>query len=188
MLIRTELLNANYKVAQKYISILKQSVFYRDDAANFEKLLNDEAVGNDAELGHKRKLKTKQDFFVFTENPPANLDLIIASDSTNQIAIEYKFAWLLLQKDFENVTKLLPLLKSAGFDRIPKNIEEAFVAYSLLNLKRYPEFEGFEINPQTVIRFNDYYRIFQQFSSNKEQAQRALSDYSDTYWYHVVFR
>jgi hypothetical protein len=188
MLIRTELINGNYKVAQKYISILKQSVFYRHDAMNFEKLLNDEAVGNDAELGLKKQLKTKQDFFVFTENPPANLDLIIASDSTNQIAIEYKFAWLLLQKDFENVTKLLPLLKSAGFKRIPKNIEEAVVAYSLLNLKKYPEFEGFEINPQTVIRFNDYYRIFQQNSGNKQQAQAALREYSDTYWYHVFFR
>ena len=188
MLIRTELINGNYKVAQKYISILKQSVFYRDDAVNFEKLLNDEAVGNDAELGLKRQLKTKQDFFVFTENPPANIDLIIDSDSTNQIAIEYKFAWLLLQKDFENVTKLLPLLKSAGFNRIPKNIEEAVVAYSLLNLGKYPEFNGFEIKPQTVIRFNDYYRIFQQNSGNKQQAQVALRDFSDTYWYHVFFR
>ncbi len=188
MLIKTELVNGNYKVAEKYISILEQSLFYHYDALYFEKLLNDEAVENETELSLKRRLKTKQDFFVFTDNPPANLDLIIASDSTNRIAIQYKFAWLLLQKDFENVTKLLPLIKSAGFTRIPKNIEEAVVAYSLLNLKKYPEFEGFEINPQTVIRFNDYYKIFQQYSSNKEQAQRALRDYSDTYWYHVVFR
>ena len=116
MLIKTELVNGNYKVAAKYISILKQSVFYRDDAVNFEKLLNDEAVGNDEELGLKRQLKTKQDFFVLAENPSANLDLIIAADSSNRIAVEYKFAWLLLQKDFENVTKLLPLLKSTGFE------------------------------------------------------------------------
>jgi hypothetical protein len=189
MLIKTDLVNGNYKVAQKYISILKQSVFYRGEARKYEKLLyNDIAVAKDAELGPKKQMKTKQDFFVMVENPLANLDLIVANDSTNRIAVEYKFAWLLLQKDFENVTKLLPLLKSAGFERIPKNIEEAVVAYSLLNLKKYPEFEGFEINPQTVIRFNDYYRIFQQNSSNKEQVQRALRDYSDTYWYHVVFR
>ena len=189
MLIKTELINGNYKVARKYISILNQSVFYRDVARKYEKLLfDDEAILKDSELGRKRQMKTKQDFFVMVENPLANLNLILAADSTNRIAAEYLFAWLLLQKDFENVTKLLPLLKSAGFDRIPKNIEEAIVAFSLLNLKKYPEFEGFEINPQTVIRFNDYYKIFQQNSGNKEQAQRALRDYSDTYWYHVVFR
>jgi hypothetical protein len=189
MLIKTELVNGNYKVARKYISILNQSVFYRDVARKYEKLLfDDEAILKDAELGRKRQMRTKQDFFVMVDNPMANLNLILAADSTNRIAAEYLFAWLLLQKDFENVTKLLPLLKSAGFNRIPKNIEEAIVAYSLLNLKKYPEFEGFEINPQTVIRFNDYYKIFQQNSSNKHQAQRALRDFSDTYWYHVVFR
>jgi hypothetical protein len=80
------------------------------------------------------------------------------------------------------------LLKKAGFERIPKNIEEAVVAYSLLNLGKYPEFEQFAINPQTVIRFNQYYQIFQQNSGNKLQAQAALRDFSDTYWYHVFFR
>ncbi len=189
MLIKTELVNGNYKVAQKYVSILKQSVFYRDVAREYENLLfNDEAMEKDAELGPKKQLKTKQDFFVMVENPLANIDLIIANDSTNRIAVEYKFAGLLLQKDFENVTKLLPLLKSAGFERIPKNIEEAVVAYNLLNLGKYPEFEGFTIQPETVIRFNQYYKIFQQNSENKQQAQAALRDYSDTYWYHVFFR
>lgn len=105
-----------FQVAQKYISILKQSVFYRDEARKYEKLLfNEAAIEKDADLGPKKQLKTKLDFFVMVENPLANIDLIIANDSTNRIAIEYKFAGLLLQKDFENVTKLLPLLKS-GWD------------------------------------------------------------------------
>lgn len=189
MLIKTELVNGNYKVARKYISILKQSIFYRDVARKYEKhLFNDTAIENDDELGPKKQLKTKQDFFVVAENPASCLDLIIEADSTNKIAVEYKFAWLLLQKDFEKVTLYLPLLKRAGFDMIPKNIEEAVVAYSLLNLGKYPEFEGFEINPQTVIRFNEYYKIFQQNNGNREQVQRALRDFSDTYWYHVFFR
>ncbi len=188
MLIKTELINGNYKMASKYISILKQSVFYRKDAMRFEKMLNDKAVEQDAELGQKRKLRTKQDFFVRSEIPVANLEMVIAGDSANWVAVEYKFAWLLLQKDFESVTKNLPLLRNAGFEKIPKNIEEAVVAYSLLNLNKYPEFDGFVVNPQTVIRFNEYYGIFQQNSSNKLQAQAALRSFSDTYWYYVFFR
>lgn len=189
MLIKTELVNGNYKVAQKYISILKQSVFYRGEARKYEKLLFNEAgLEKDADLGPKKQLKTKQDFFVIVENPLANIDLIIANDSTNRIAIEYKFASLLLQKDFENVTKLLPVLKQVGFIHLPKNIEEAVVAYSLLNLGKYPEIDGIEINPKTVIRFNEYYKIFQQNGESKEQAQKALHNFSDTYWYYVFFR
>ena len=189
MLIKTELINGNYRVAAKYISILKQSVFYRDEARRFESFIDNEtAVLNDAELGGKQRLKTKQDFFVLAENPQTNIDLILAADSTNRIAVQYKFALLLLQKDFENVTRLLPLLKTAGFEKIPKNIEEAVVAYSLLNLGKYPEFEGFTVQPETVISFNRYYQIFKQNSNNKEQAEKALQEYRDTYWYHVFFR
>lgn len=189
MLIKTELINGNYRVAEKYISILKQSVFYRDEARRFKTFLDNEtAVLNDAELGVKQRLKTTQDFFVLAENPSANIELILAADSTNRIAVQYKFALLLLQKDFENVTRLLPLLKTAGFEKIPKNIEEAVVAYSLLNLGKYPEFEGFTVQPETVISFNRYYQIFKQNSNNKAQAEKSLQEYHDTYWYHVFFR
>jgi len=188
MLIKTELINGNFNVAAKYISILKQTIFYRDEALKFEKFLfNDEGIKNNPELGSKKRLKTKQDFFVLTEIPQANVDLIIAADSTNRVAVEYKFAFLLLQKDFAKVAELLPLLKKAGFDKIPKNIEEAVVAYSLLNLGKYPEFDGFTIDPKTVILFDEYYKIFQQNKGSKQQAQRALQKFSDTYWYYVFF-
>ena len=188
VLIKTELINSNFKVAAKYISILKQSVFYRAQARDFEKLLfNEKTILKDPELGQKMKLKTRQDFFVLAENPIANLNLIVVGDSTNNLAVEYLFATLLLQKDFKKVTELLPVLKKAGFERIPKNIEEAVVAYSLLNLGKYPEFDEFAINPQTVIRFNQYYQIFQKNSGNKLQAQKALSGFTDTYWYYVFF-
>jgi hypothetical protein len=133
MLIKTELINGNYAVAEKYIHILGQSVFYRDEAQKFRQMLFDDGkVEADSELGAKRKLKTRQDFFVLAENPLASLDGILAADSTNRMALQYQFAWLLLQKDYARVTELLPMLENAGFQWIPKNVEEAVVAYCLL--------------------------------------------------------
>lgn len=188
MLIKTELINGDFKMAEKYISVLKTSPFYRKQALAFEKYLNnDSLVEKDSELGEIRKLKPKTDFFVLSDYPLANLDLILAADSTHAKALNYKLAAFLLQKDFENASKLLPYLAKAGFRKIPKNAEEAFVAYSLLNLRKYPETEGFEINPKTVIRFNEYYSIYQQNSGNKLQAQKALQNFSNTYWYYVFF-
>jgi len=188
MLIKTELINGNFRMAEKYIAILKQSLFYVKEAQRFELILNDVSFENDKSLQRKLQLKAKQDFFVVTENPLANLDLILAADSTNQAAVQYKFAFLLLQKDFESVTKLLPMLKKAGFKILPKNIEEAVVAYSLLNLGKYPEFEYFVVKPETVIAFNRYYTKFQQNNNSKDRAEKALKEFSDTYWYHVFFR
>ena len=189
MIIKTELINGNYKSAYKYISILKNSIFYRKEAREFEKLLfDDSAIDLHPELGKIKRLKPKHDFFVLSENPAANLDLILAADSANKVALDYKLAFLLLQSDMKGIVEDLPLLQKTGETTIPKNAEEAVVAYSLLNLKKYPEFEGFVINPQTIIRFNEYYKIFQQNTANKEQAQNALKGFSETFWYYVFFR
>lgn len=189
MLIKTELINGNNEMAKKYISLLKQTVFYAKEARRFELMLNNNnGVLNDAELAGKIGLKARHDFFVIAENPAANIDLLLAADSTNRVAVQYKFAMLLLQKDFEQVARHLPLLKKSGFQQLPKNIEEAVVAYSLLNLGKYPEFEGFKVKHETVIRFNEYYQIFQKNAQNKEKAEKALHEFADTYWFYVFFR
>jgi len=189
MLIKTELINGNYKAAAKYISILKNSVFYRKDAKKYEKMLfNDAAVNADGELGNKRRLKPKHDFFVLSDDPAANIDLVLAADSTNQMAVQYKFASLLLQKDLRKIAAALPLLEKAGFKRIPKNIEEAAIACRLLKVAELPDLKYLQLSSVSAQRFTEYYKIFEQNSSNKLHAQRALShNFADTFWYYVFF-
>lgn len=189
MIIKTELINGKYKSAYKYITILKNSIFYKKESREFEKLLfDDKAVDLHPELGKIKRLKPKHDFFVLSENPAANIDLILAADSANRVALEYKLAFLLLQKDMKGIAEILPFYSKMGYTQIPKNVEEAVVAYSLLNLKKYPEFEGISVRPETVTRFNEYYKIFQQNRSNKEHAQKALAmSFGNTFWYYVFF-
>ncbi len=188
LLIKTELINENYELAAKYNAILKSSLFYKKEAAKFAKLLeNHDLIDKDQELGKVKRLKTKADFFVLAENPPANIDSVLNSDPANFVAVQYKFALLLLQKDYKTITEMLPVLEKAGFTRIPKNIEEAVVAYCLLNRISFPVLEKLAINPQTAQRFDRYYQIFQQNSTNKTAAQRALREFKDTYWYYVFF-
>ncbi len=189
MLIKTELVNGNYKMAVKYISILKKSVFYRKEARKYEKMLfNDAAVNADAELGAKRKLRPKHDFFVLSDEPRANIDLVLAADSTNQMAVQYKFASLMLQKDLPKIAQALPLLEKAGFSQIPKNIEEAAVACSLLKIAPLPELKQLKLALNAEQRYTQYYKIFQQNSSNKLRAKQALSrNFADTFWYYVFF-
>ena len=85
------------------------------------------------------------------------------------------------------MTELLPMLENADFQWIPKNVEEAVVAYCLLNQLPFPALEKLAINPQTPQQFQQYYQIFQQNGATREQAQRALQKYAGTYWYYVFF-
>ncbi|WP_372950555.1 DUF6057 family protein [Mariniphaga sp.] len=189
MLIKTELINGNYKVASKYIEILNQSLFYRKEARDFEKMLNnDETINNHPELGMKKQLKPKTDFFVLSDAPEANLEPLLKADSTNVFAVEYQFAWLLLQKDAEAVTEKLPLLEKAGYNRMPRHIDEAATGFKLLNMGEFPNLDYLRTTTETEQRFRQYYQIFQQNSNSRENAQRALfPQFSDTFWYYLFF-
>lgn len=190
MLIKTELINGNYKMAEKYISILHKTIFYRDVANDFEGLLfDDSAIKNHPEYGTKSALKPKSDFFILSDDPILNLDFIIEADSTNYFALEYKLAWLLLQKDMQGIVDLLPAMEKAGYKQIPRNVEEAVVSYKLLKVGEMPDLKELRISTQTAQRFQQFYQIFQQNQGNKQQAQRALAtNFSDTYWYYVFFQ
>lgn len=190
MLIKTELINGNYEVAQKYIHTLKQSVFYRKEANAFEKLLfDDEAVNAHPELGEKRRLKPESDFFVLSDNPAANLEHLVSTDSTNVFALEYQFAWQLLEKDIEGIVENLPLLEKSGYRRIPRHIQEAATGYKQLQMGTFPELEYLRIDPQIEQRFRQYYQVFQQNSSSREQAQRTLyPNFRTTFWYYLFFK
>lgn len=189
MLIKTELINGNYKVAKKYIEILQKTFFYRTEAREFEKFLfNDEAIKAHPGLGEKRQRKPKTDFFVLSDEPAANLEPMVEADSTNVLAIEYQFAWLLLQKDVQAVAAHLPLLEKAGYNHIPRHIDEAATGFKLLNMGEFPQLDYLRTRTETEQRFRQYYQIFQQNSTSREQAQRALyPQFSNTFWYYLFF-
>ena len=188
MIVKTELINGNFHSAKKYNDILGQSLFYRKDARTFEKMLFDEkAADSHPELGRIKRLKPKQDFFVNSEHPYANLDPILYTDSSNRTAMEYKLAALLLQKDMSEIVAQLPLMEKIGYSKIPKNVEEAVVADVLLKGKM-PQLGSLSIDKQTMENFDRFYTIFQQNQSSLQMAQKALApNFGNTYWYYVSF-
>ncbi|WP_303918232.1 DUF6057 family protein [Draconibacterium sediminis] len=188
MLIKTELIKGNYETAEKYISILDRSLFYKNEAHHFRKFLNDDAaVWSDKELGKKKQQDSNPDFFVKSDMPWLNLLPVLDADSNNPIALQYELSWLMLQKDMKGIVELLPALENAGLKKIPKNVEEAVVTYKLLRVGEMPELQQLQIDPETEQRFQRYYQIYQQTRSNKGKAQIALREFADTYWYYVFF-
>nr|WP_319265754.1 DUF6057 family protein [uncultured Draconibacterium sp.] len=188
MLIKTELIKGNYRTAEKYISILDHSLFYKKDAKHFRTFLDDDAaVWSDKELGRKRQQDTKLDFFVKSDTPWLNLLPVLDADLKNPVALQYELSWLMLQKDMKGIVEFLPALENASLKKIPKNVEEAVVTYKLLRVGEMPELKQLQIDPQTEQRFQQYYQIYQQNQANKRKAQIALRDFADTYWYYVFF-
>jgi hypothetical protein len=190
LLIKTELINANYEIAKKYISILKKSLFYKKEAISLGRMLfNDEALNADRELGLKRRTMVKSDFFTITDNPSVNIEMILSSDSLNKKAFEYKMAFMLLTKNYKVIVQNLPQFEKLGFSRLPVHIEEAALALALSNKGPLPDMGNLGISKNTKLRWKQYLTVLQEYGNDVKSAEPALRrQFGDTFWYYVFYR
>lgn len=190
MLIRTELINANYGAASRYINILKKTLFYRQDALSFEKLIfTDASVYADKKLAEKRQTKVEKDFFSITDNPYINIEMILASDSLNRKAFEYKMAFMLLKKSYKAIAHELPEFERFGFTRLPVHLEEAAIALAVSNKGKMPAMGNLQISKNAQLRWSKYLSVLQQYGNDVKSAEPALRrQFGDTFWYYVFYK
>lgn len=190
ILIKTDLINGNYEVASRYINLLKRTLFYRNEAGKFEKMLfSDSSVNSDKELGRKRNTRIGNDFFSITDNPYINIEMILSSDSLNRNAFEYKMAYMLLKKNFKGIAHDLPVFEKLGFTRLPVHAEEAAIALSVSNKGILPFTGNLQVSKNTELRWNQYISVLKQNGNDLRKAEPELrSRFGDTFWYYVFYK
>ncbi len=189
MLIKTELINGNYKIASKYNLILKNTLFYRDKASEFDKLLSDDkAVESHPEFGVKRKEKIGHDFFSITDNPYINIERALSFDSLNRKAYMYKLAYLMLTEDYTGIAKGLARLENLGYKKIPLHLEEAALVCRMSDSAPLMNLGNLKINPQTEARFNQFLQTFQSYGNSLKTAEPVLKQkFGNTFWYYAFY-
>jgi len=189
MLIKTELINGNYKIASKYNLILKNTLFYRDKASEFDKLLSDDkAVESHPGYGVKRKEKIGHDFFSITDNPYINIERALSFDSLNRKAFMYKLAYLMLTEDYTGIAKGLARLENLGYKKIPLHLEEAALVCRISDSAPLMNLGNLKINPQTEARFNQFLQTFQSSGNSLKTAEPVLKQkFGNTFWYYAFY-
>ncbi len=187
MLVRTELINGNFKVAERYINVLKKTLHYRKWAEKYEKMLfRPGLVNSDRDLGEKIKLLPGKDFFVVTDDF-GNLERLLSSNPGNRIALEYKMARMMLEKDLMEIGTLVKTLRKSGYEHIPRHLEEAVV--SLVNVTgEFPDLGGLLISKDTDQRFLSYFKSLKSFKGNRLLLEKGMSRAErNTFWYYLQF-
>ncbi len=188
MLVKTNLINENFKMAEKYINILKKTLFYKRWAEEYEKLIGDTTgINLYPSLGKKVKIIPHNDFFIFLESPEENLPLLIEGNPNNKMAFEYLTAWLLLNKDVETVVENIPKMKELGYTNIPRHIEEAVMIY--FNSKGVmPDMGGMTISYGTMERFNRYVTMYTRLRQKSALKRENIDpEFKNTYWFFYHF-
>ncbi len=187
MLIKTELIKGNFRIAERYINVLKKTLIYKGWALKYEKMLNrSDLVKADPELGSKIRLLPGKDFFVVTDDFK-NVDLLLQDNPDNRIAYEYKIGRLLLEKDLMELGSEIKKLKNLGYSHIPRHMEEAIV--SLVNVtSEFPDMGGLTISGDTDQRFLKYFSDMKSLKGNKKQIENQLKKVDrNTFWYYLQF-
>ncbi len=188
MLIKTELINGNFRVAEKYINDLKKTLHYRTKAIKYRKMLyRPEAVKADRELGSKLLLLPGNDFFIRPDDRE-NINLLFLSNPLNLKAFEYRIAWMLLEKDYKSAVHEIRRMKFLGYNIIPRHLEEAVVGYANIS-GRMPDLGGLSLRPETERDFFEYGSAYNLFSRDKETlAGEMKKTAGKTYWYYLQFK
>ncbi len=186
LLIKTNLINGHFKIAEKYISILKKTLHYRGLARKYESMLsNPEFIRSDAELGEKTKLKPFDNFLITIRNPEANINSLLQSSPGNAKALDYKFACMMLEKDVEGIVNNIGLLFNAGYTKIPGHIEEAALFYQAAR-GPLPDLTVMRISNESVSRFSEYIKLTNNMPVARLRDGAGLrKELRNTYWYYL---
>ncbi len=188
MLIKTELINGNYKIAERYLNVLKRTLYYRSWALKYEKMLfNPDLVNSDPELGEKIRSLPQKDFFIRPDDFD-NIESVLKINPNDKRTFEYKLARMLLEKDLKAIVSEARKMKEIGYTSIPRHIEEAILIF--MNATReFPDLGGLLVNPETSIRFNQYISVYNLNIRNKQLLDREIKKVGgNTYWYYYQFK
>ena len=189
MLIKTSILDGNFRIAEKYLNILRKTAFYRGEALKYHKMLADKGnILSDAELAPISKIIPQKDFFIYMDSPEDNLPMLFESNQGNKRAFEYMMSWLLLEKDVETIVNNLHLMKDMGYTKIPRSIEEAILIY-YNSQRKFPDMGGLTISPGTLSRFDQYFSTYVKARNNPAMLQQTMFEkFGDTFWYYFHFQ
>jgi hypothetical protein len=187
MLIKTDLINGNYKSAERYIKLLKTTFHYRKWAEKYEKMLDSpDLILSDPELGTKKKLLPRTDFYI-TQDDDININLMLMSNQDNKLAFEYKLARLLLKKEYKAVVYQVKKMRYLNYNCLPQHIEEAIMLFIHHNYE-LPYLGEFEVSREVKNSFNQFLSAIKENKKSTGVEQLIQNSWGDTFWYYYEFK
>lgn len=167
MLVQTNLLYGEFKVAEKYIHFLQQTFAYKDWADEQCKYL------------YRSLPQPKGESHLVARN---NMFELAGRDNSDKRLNGFVLCTYLLSKDLEGFIKVLPRFYSADNDSdYPVLYQEAIMAYSLTNpevLDQYPVSDGVKEE------FDRYMSVYRSARTPAEQKEWTALYHAHSYWFY----
>lgn len=179
----TAFLNEEYNLCERYLSILKKTLFYKDFAVNLEKYLDNEEA-----FYHKypimKKIKDAQAKSDVSGIIPCTSALYLDFKSLSPLNTERRILSRLYRRELEEFETELSISMLSKEKHIPECFQEGIVLKSIISndpniIKRFPIDEQVRNRVTSLI---NYYKKHVNDSTIKEQIHEKFG-YSYTYYF-----
>ncbi|MGM0487828.1 MAG: DUF6057 family protein [Planctomycetota bacterium] len=180
------MVNGNYAMAAKYLNLLGKTVFHRDFARRYQRILADRDTATKEFAALRARLPTVDGF----GHPTKHFITLLESKADNRMALEYLMAWLLLDKTSESLESVcvdVEHLRRVGYTRLPRHCQEAMLLQA--KMTRAPvDPRGFRHDEPIVARVDEFWDDMSGRGTwlDKETAEALYGDSYMFYWYFAT--
>lgn len=178
-LVETNMINGQYKVAEKYIKILEKTIFYRRWAERMRAMLGDEKAINAHPLyGTLRQYRLQEDFLFSDTELDKICGQLFMHNHQNQMAAQYLLMMPLLDKDVPRFMQYAQYVQSQVRYN-PRSCQEA-IAFGFMQQRQQPP-QGL-VSPLILQQLNDFSRIY----SAGGKSAPGLEQFRNSVWYYLM--
>lgn len=195
-MVRTSIVSGEYELARKYINTLKKTLFYKDWAAKYEKMLDNPAlIAKDREFASILPLYQFEDQLdgdnTLVEIYLLNYFAHTYNELNTPMFDEAALMCALTLKDIPTFWNcFFRYANSHKTSRMPTHYQEAALLYG--NLEKTVDISNMPFDKTVKMRFQDFMRFAQKHAvENVErdpEVKKLFYDrYGDTFWYFYFF-
>ena len=178
-LVETNVINGQYKVAEKYIKILEKTIFYRRWAERMRAMLGDEKAINAHPLyGTLRQYRLQEDFLFSDTELDKICGQLFMHNHQNQMAAQYLLLLPLLDRDVPRFMQYAQYVQSQVRYN-PRSCQEA-IAFGFMQQRQQPP-QGL-VSPLILQQLNDFSRIY----SAGGKGAPGLEQFRNSVWYYLM--
>lgn len=174
-LAETNLINGQYKVAEKYLRMLEKTIFYRTWAKEkLELIAHEEQIDKHPIYGRMRQMRLQDDFLFSDTELDKIFGQLFMQNPKNQLAIQYLLIHPLLNKDIDSFMRyLIAVQEKVKYN--PTVCQEGIIFAYSQRQQAVPE--GF-VNPTIQQSFKRFVQVYSQGGGTEA--------FKGTLWYYLM--
>lgn len=185
-LVEINIVNGEYAVAEKFISILEKTMFHRKWASDRRKFLfnENECLKSDWIMS-KRDIIPSKDLLKKGNEFVKTLRFLIDSHPSNKMAVDYLLCYHLLIKDIPSfITDFRKYYSSGRNVLLPRVYQEGILISIASGKDNIEAYKKFRFSPEVIKSMTEYTGMYEENGGRGAPLQKK---YGKTYWFYYHF-